>query len=295
MRCLALALVLSFAPSALAKPFAMRKYADVKATLQSLGTQYKTTTTLFDLGPSDSGETIQGIRVGVGPVKNLVVGTHHGNEYGSTEVALAFAEAVAKNPITGQTVYVIPVLNIGGYDQRRRNETALGRAYDPNRDYPGPCGTEGPFKLKSTAALAAFLARENITASATLHTFAPAVLWPWGLSAKDPETIYKPTFEMLSRAATEESRYTIGNSKIVLYPADGTFEDYAFWKHGIWSLLFELGGSHYPSDDDVKEMIRVNLPGLRRMLETAPTARAPDHEFKGVCDASLRALDRHAE
>lgn len=42
-------------------------------------------------------------------------------------------------------------------------------------------------------------------------------------------------------------------------------------------------------------MKRVNVPGLRRLLEQAPRARAENHEFKGRCDVSLRALDRHDE
>ena len=38
-----------------------------------------------------SGDTIIGLKIGNGPVNNLVVGTHHGNEYGATEVTRAFA------------------------------------------------------------------------------------------------------------------------------------------------------------------------------------------------------------
>ena len=47
---------------------------------------------------SDAGETIQALRIGNGPVKTLVVAAHHGNEYGSVEVALGFA-ADAQGPI----------------------------------------------------------------------------------------------------------------------------------------------------------------------------------------------------
>ena len=31
-----------------------------------------------------------------------------------------------------------------------------------------------------------------------------------------------------------------GASTDVVYPCDGAFEDYAYWKHGMWSLLLEL-------------------------------------------------------
>lgn len=273
----------------------LKNYADVVERLQKLPIQNPGIVELFELGMADSGEIIRGVKVGVGKIKNLVVGTHHGNEYASAEVALAFAEALSKNPISAQTVFIIPVLNIEGFNKRSRNEVAAGQSYDPNRDYPGPCGTEGPFRLKSTRSLAQFIEKENIVASATLHTFFPAVVYPWGLSSHDLHTPYQEIFENLTKAATIESKYQIGNSSEVIYPADGTFEDYAYWKHGIWSLLFELGFSHSPSESEVKSTIELNIPGLTRMLASAPSTRAPDHEFRGTCDARLRSLDRHDE
>src|SRR5207248_223649 len=117
-------------------------------------------------------------------------------------------------------------------------ESAGEGSYDPNRDYPGPCGTEGPHKLKSTKALAQFVADKGIVASATLHTFYPVVAYPWGISTHDLSTPYDDLFKMLATSAVTESHYPIGNSTEAIYPADGTYEDYAFWKHGIWSLLF---------------------------------------------------------
>lgn len=269
-------------------------YTQVKQKLQSLAAK-NPATALFTIGDSDSGEKILGLKIGSGALKNLVVGTHHGNEYGSTEVAMAVAESLAKAPITGQTIFVIPVLNINGYNDRDRYETNGGGSHDPNRDYPGACATEGPFLLKSTKALATFIDKENIVNSATLHTYYPAVVWPWGISTRDLDTPYTDTFKQLTAYATQESGYQTGNSTEVIYAADGTFEDYAFWKHGIWSILFELGFSHNPSETDVQKMIDVNVPGIRRMLANAPMARAADHEFHGKCDLLLRYRDRHDE
>jgi predicted deacylase len=272
-------------------------YAEVKTFLKTLADKYPQNAKLFTLGVSDSGEMIQGIALGNGSVHNLVVASHHGNEYGSVEVARGLAQSLAEHPITGQTIYVIPVLNIGGYNQKNRREPANGRTFDPNRNYPGPCGTEGPLTLKSTKALAEFLDREQIVASATMHTFYPAVVYPWGLSTHDLSTPYDDQYKQLCEAATVESGYQVGNSTAVIYPADGAFEDYAFWKHGIWSLLFELGETHSPSLKQVQQMVQVNVPGLRRFLEQAPRTRAEKHEFTGRCDRSkaMLARDLHDE
>jgi len=277
-----LLLVLGFASSALAVDPFNRKYSDIQADLRMLESRYPQNVEVFSIGVNDTGQKIEGIKVGSGRMHSLVVGTHHGNEYGSTEVALAFAHSVAEAPITGQTVFVIPVLNVSGYNARQRQE--MGR--DPNRDYVGPCGTGGPFKLRSTKALADFIARENIIASATLHTFSPFVLYPWGFSTKDTKTEYNDLYIQLARAAAVESKYPIGNSTDELYPADGCYEDYAMWKHGIWSLLFEMGSSHSPGQAAIDEMIRGNVPGLRRFLAQAPTSRAEKHAFTGKCDTN---------
>lgn len=276
-------------------PRPKHSYANVQQFMRDLVNKHASQAELFVLGDSDSGQKIEGVKIGNGPMKNLVVATHHGNEYGSTEVGMGVASSLAASPIAGQTVYVIPVLNISGYNAGGREEMIGHNSYDPNRDYPGPCGTDGPFHLKSTRALADFVARENIVASATLHTFYPAVVYPWGISTHDLSTPYDDLFKSLVQAATVESRYETGNSTEVIYPADGTFEDYAFWKHGIWSILFELGFTHSPSQGQIDEMVRVNVPGIRRLLAQAPTARAENHDFTGRCDIRLKSLDRRDE
>jgi carboxypeptidase T len=287
----ALVVSLGLATSASAVDAFHRQYSDIQAELQSLAKKNPLTVQVFTIGTNDTGQDIQGIKVGSGPVHTLVVSTHHGNEYGATEVGLAFAESVAEAPIAGQTVYVIPVLNVSGYNARTREE--LG--HDPNRDYVGPCGTDGPWNLRSTRALADFIDRENIITSATLHTYSPIVLYPWGFSTHDLKTEYDDQYIDLAKSAVVESGYPVGNSAAALYPADGCYEDYAMWKYGIWSLLFEMGTTHTPSQDEVDELIRGNVPGLRRFLAQAPTKRAEKHAFTGKCDTGKRGPRRTDE
>lgn len=278
-----LALFLFQAPSA-------AKYDSVVEQMNAMAARNPAQVQVITIGTNDQGQPIRGLKVGSGPVASLVVGTHHGNEYGSTAVALGFAESISKNPIEGQTVYVVPVLNISGYNRGSRYENNLSSAIDSNRDYPSPCKTDKAFKLKSTEAIAQFLESKNIQISATLHTYWPAVVYPWGISTTDLSTPYDNTYKQLVADATRESNYKTGNNTEILYAADGTFEDYAYWKHGIWSLLFELGFSHNPSQTEIKNMIDVNTPGLRRFLENSPKQRVASHDFTGRCDA--RTLQR---
>ena len=289
-------LVLFFSASAFALP--PQNYQEVQKFIHGLAAAHPESTQVFILGTGDTGDIIEGLQIGNGPVHNLVVATHHGNEYGSTEVAKGIAQNVAENPIKGQTLFVIPVLNISGYNINQREEQAItgdNQWHDPNRDYPGPCGTSGPWTLKSTHMLADFIDKQNIVVSATLHTFSPAVLYPWGISTQDVVTPYQDTFIKIGQAAASDSHYDVGNSTLLIYPADGCYEDYAFWKFGIWSMLFELGTSHTPTDAEVADMVATNTSGLRKMFEMAPTVRAVDHEFHGKCDTSLRMLGQRME
>lgn len=284
-----------FSATALAQDPFSATYRDTQAFMLELANRFPQTTRVVDIGPSDSGAMIQGLMIGNGPVRNLVVATHHGNEYGSTEVAKAFAESVAEAPILGQTLFVIPVVNVSGYDHRERREWKNGQTLDPNRNYPGPCGTEGPFSLQSTASVAQFIDKAGIVSAATLHTFSPAVVYPWGLASPDLSTPYDDIFKMLVQAATVESHYKTGNSTQVVYAANGTFEDFAFWQHGIWAILFEMGHTHSPNLPGLTQLIRENVPGLRQMFQQAPTLRAENHGFNGRCDNRLNHLDSYQE
>lgn len=259
-------------------------YDKAVQTIQQIAQQNPSTTKLMSIGVNDKGLDIQGLQIGSGPVGALIVATHHGNEYGSTAVAMGVADNLAKNPVPGLTLYIVPVLNISGYNQNSRYESSI----DPNRDYTGPCVPSGrSFRLKSTKALADFIDQKNITISATLHTYWPAVVYPWGISTRDLSTPYDDQYKMLVKAATQESGYRTGNNTEVLYSADGTFEDYAYWKHGIWSLLFEMGFTHSPDQTAIKNMIEVNTPGIRRFLEQSPKQRAAVHSFNGRCDSRI--------
>lgn len=268
-------------------------YEKVVETLQTIERKNPDNAQIFTLGLSDQGLPIYGLKIGQSGKSSLIVGTHHGNEFGSTAVAVAAAEKFAESPIPGQILYVIPVLNISGYNTRSRYERGPNnRSVDSNRDYEGPCRSGQPFLLKSTKSLAQFVEEKNIVASATLHTFMPGVLYPWGFSTRDTVTADQSQYVDLARMATKESGYKVGNSTEELYAADGTFEDYAYWKHGVWSLLFEMGLSHNPSQRDIEEMIRVNLPGLRRFLQEAPPDRSIKNQFTGRCDRSVRQRDK---
>ncbi len=62
----------------------------------------------FSLGISDAGVPIEGVVIGSGTINNLIVATHHGNEYAGTETARALALSLANDMMPGQRIPRIP-------------------------------------------------------------------------------------------------------------------------------------------------------------------------------------------
>jgi hypothetical protein len=165
-------------------------YDTIVTRLQELAK--KPQTSLFTLGQNDQGQSIVGIILGdasFAKTKHLMVGTHHGNERMAAEVPFHFANIVLEalnNPnhpdhdkYENTLLFVIPVLNISGYNANRREETGSDhRTHDSNRDYEDPCATKADFGLKSTTLLSELIEKENIIAAVTLHGYIGSFTYP---------------------------------------------------------------------------------------------------------------------
>jgi len=268
------------------------RYENIQSFLRKLANDYPTNVVLVTIGPSNSGTNIEGVKIGRGPVHELVVATHHGNESGSTEVSKILATQLAMNPIPNREITVIPVLNISGYNNDQRHENRGDQWVDPNRDYPSPCGSAtGPFGLKSTQSLAQYLETENIVSALTLHDPFSTITYPWGFK-KGEKTLYEAFFHDWATDAATENRYKIGTSANAIYEAHGVFEDYAFWKLGIWTMLYEIGPDYALNPGDLAIATRDLIPGMIRFLGYAPLQAAKDHTFKGKCRPSSLMTDR---
>lgn len=227
-------------------------------------------TTLFALGKNDQGRDIMGIMVGDASravVKHAVVGTHHGNERAAAEVPLLFTEMIGKIADPSFLYYVIPVLNISGYNVARRGETGGdGRVHDSNRDYEDACTTKQDFKLKSTSLIAELIEREDIVSAVSVHGYVGTFTFPWGTEASDYRTQDDAFFTEWARKAVKVNNYKIGTHGGAIYPATGAFEDWAYYKLGVWSFLLEIRS---PSSD-----LRKDAASLVEFFRNSPTERS---------------------
>lgn len=233
--------------------FAATSYEAIVNRIKTLDAQPNTG--LFSLGKNDQGQDILGLVIGdpsrPNAFKQLVVGTHHGNERMAAEVPVHFIELAlshVNNPsspfhasLENTVFYVVPVLNISGYNRNSRQETSAdGRNYDSNRDYEDPCTTKQDFHLKSTGLIAEFLEQENIISAVSVHGYVGTFTFPWGTTAANYETQDHLLMNDLARKSVVHNKYNIGTHGGAIYPATGAFEDWAYYKLGVWSYLLEI-------------------------------------------------------
>jgi carboxypeptidase T len=226
--------------------------------------------TLFTLGKNDQGKDIIGMVVGdvtQAVRKHLVVGTHHGNERMAAELPFLFVDQIQKTQKLDTLYFVIPVLNISGYDRDRREETGSdGRTIDPNRDYEDACKTKVDFRLKSTELLSQFVEKEDIIAAVTIHGYVGSFTFPWGMHTSHYNTLDNAWLMEWAQKAAELNNYRVGTHGDIVYPADGAFEDWAYFKHGVWSYLLEIRS---PSSD-----LNKDAAALVEFFKSAPSERS---------------------
>lgn len=246
-------------------------------------------TSLFTLGQNDQGRNIMGIIVGdtnAAKIRQLVVGVHHGNERASAEVPLLFTEMVAKSYDPSVLYYIVPVLNISGYNVSRREETgADGDTHDSNRDYQDACSTKQDFQLKSTTLISELVDREDIVSAVTVHGYIGTFTYPWGTQARDYTTQDDAFFQTWAKKAVKINNYQTGTHGAAIYPATGAFEDWAYYKLGVWSFLLEIRS---PSSD-----LKKDAATLVEFFRNSPMERSRNvGQHVNCMQRILGALDR---
>ena len=234
------------------------RYDDMLAEMRQLTQNHPEYIEMMDIGKNDQKKIIYGLKVknpdytrenGKKP-NQLLVGCHHGNEGLSADVCIVFVNDlidIFKSPshpryaaISKSVFYVIPVLNISGYDRNnRREKDKNGRYHDPNRDYPDPCANNSYYKLESTKNLAKFVKQKDIVGAVTTHGYIGTFTYPWGMNTDNTHTNDHSIYNNIAKQAVAANGYMIGTHADAIYPASGSFEDWAYHAYGVWVMLLE--------------------------------------------------------
>lgn len=251
------------------------------------------------LGLDDQKFEIKGLRISLmgATIPKLVVAAHHGNEMLSVGLAIQFANDVLnilKNPahenydaIKDSVFYVFPVLNIAGYNfSQREARDSKGLPRDPNRDYPDPCVEKKDFYLNSTRLLADFMRNKKISSAITIHGYVGSLTYPWGLYLDNSHTDDHAIYSDLGNEAVLQNQYLTGTHADIVYPAAGSFEDWAYFELGTWTLLMEMDfGANILRDSQAMLSFFSNVPKIRSYKNKVIgncTQRELDRLFDGV-------------
>lgn len=262
------------------------RYKAIVDQMNDLHARYPQITHIYSIGQNDDGVDLMAMRVSRNPqaidgnkVGHLMVSTHHGNELAAPTFTMKFIDDLlarygheAKLDDTEWTI--VPVLNVSGYNANQRQEHGL----DPNRDYANPCTMHPGGKLKSIKLVMDLAKARVYSGSVTVHGYDGSLTYPWGLYTNQTHTQDHNQFDQIFSKAAQFNGYRVGTAADVVYPANGCYEDWVYWKYGMWSLLLELSSG---STSDINSTSKA-IAAFYDQLNSSPSDK---NQFLGKCTA----------
>lgn len=207
-------------------------------------------------------------------------GTHHGDEWSSTEGILGLAdhlvthrdEPAVRAVLDGYAVWLQPLVNPDGHAAKQRADS---RGVDPNRDYsyPGRPDAES-FAVPEIALVKGLVDRIKPRAAVAYHSGAESVLWSWcytGTPTPDDAVL-----SATSRAAAEAMGFDTWLQSYDDYASQGEFIDYAYGRYGTQALTFEVSSVKTPAERDLAGVVATSVKGAVAVIDavTRPAALA---------------------
>lgn len=171
-----------------------------------------------------------------------------------------------KNLVDNTEMYFIPVINPDGYiynqsiepeggglwRKNRRNNGNGSFGVDLNRNYSYEWEGNGsstnsfsnlyrgtaPFSEPETQTIRSFVEKHNFVNAFNNHTYSNLLLSPWGHQSQVPEA---ELFDELGEDMCKHNRYVYGSGHDVIYPANGTSDDWFYGEKGILAWTPEIG------------------------------------------------------
>ncbi|MBM4399316.1 MAG: T9SS type A sorting domain-containing protein [Candidatus Cloacimonetes bacterium] len=156
--------------------------------------------------------------------------------------------------------------------------------------YHGPA----PFSEPETQAFKDFLMSHPFVAGISFHTYSELVLFPYGftsnLVAPDYTELSSLAVDMANLIPAESGGYYSPIPSWALYPASGTFDDWAYGNQGIFSYTVELSTEFIPNASIVSLVTQRVKPAARKLLERATKSMLTGHVTDAVTRQPLEAV-----
>ncbi len=213
-------------------------------------------------------------------------GTHHGDEWSSTEAILGVMDYLIANHEEAQVsklldsyaIYLQPLVNPDGHADSRRADS-LGR--DPNRDYSYPgLDDSDAFKIPEIQLVRELMESTRPIAAGTYHSGIEEVLWPWchTENSAPQNNLLAKLAETMARAMNFD-RYL---QSYFDYPLAGEFIDYAYMKHGTLALTVEVSEEKTPPANNLAAIVDRSVVGAMAFLNAVDAGRSQTLDLSHV-------------
>ena len=251
--------------------------ADISAELRILADLHPDIARVVDLGRSWEGRELTGIVLTDLPRQRepdepsyRVLGTHHGDEWSSMEVAFSVAVALAdgygEDPaittlLDTSEVWVLPVVNPDGvvaFTRRNSRGVDLNRNYSYQWQSSNSAGT-GPFSERESDAVRVFSRQRSFAHSLSMHSGATNLGWVWNYTYDAPA--HEPVLEDLCaryEATNTTSGFYITNGAD-WYPTNGDTNDWSYGARGGHDYTLELTDTKAPPADEIEDYVAEHL------------------------------------
>lgn len=257
--------------------------ADVSSYLSSVAAAVPEVAKAVMLGQSVQGRPVPYLVIDATcqrtPPAVLLVGTHHGDEWSSTEATLAHVDYLLRGDaevralLRSYAFYVLPMLNVDGHEATPpTRENAHG--VDLNRDYAYPERTEATaFKERETQLAKTLQDQVGFQAALTFHSGSTSVLWPW---------CYTPTpaaddtrLSTVGAKTAQAMGFNTYAASYLDYPTQGEYIDYAYMKSKTLAFTVEVSLVKTPSVSTIPQIVATVWKGTLALLQALQSRHAP--------------------
>jgi predicted deacylase len=199
-------------------------------------------------------------------------GTHHGNEWSSTEGILGLIDYLIQHRddaevsgwLTRYRFFLQPLVNPDGHAASTREDV---NGADPNRDYAFPELNENDaFKTHIIQVVKKLTDKVKFRAAVAYHSGIEEVLWSWCYTGNHI-TDYDLLYTLAKKAATAMGfdRYLQSYDD---YFTQGEFIDYLYMKQRTLALTFEVSEIMTPPESELEAIVNRSIQGALAVIRS---------------------------
>jgi hypothetical protein len=255
-------------------------YSEMVTDLVNLASNYPSLARLDTIGYSVEGRLILALKISDNvnvkePEPEIrIVGTHHGNEWISTEIPILLAHYLLENygilqevtdMVNEREIWIIPMVNPDGHEGITRYNS---NGVDLNRDYgymwEGWGGSVSPYSQPETRYMYMFSQKHNFTLSLSFHSYGEIVNYIWNYSPIEP-----PDSQMIREFSYG---YASFNGYWVTegydwYETHGDLNDYSFGIDSDVDWTIELANQFIPPASQIPTIWNENRDAIMYIIK----------------------------